>query len=159
MSCCRLFDTSISDAFRPFLFRKSAKSRRSYALRSAGIFLFWVRFWVKGSAVKPGLAEKGQPLVQNLCAPGLDDPQDIPKNAIRYLGIVVAQQTFPGFCDSDPRGAGRRCTLCYMDMNRLQRVIFICPEVHPIGPDLKKLRHVQSLSAGKIRGLDVRWTR
>ena len=92
-------------------------------------FLFWVGFWVKGSAVKPGLAEKGHPFVQDLCAPGLDDPQDIPKNAVRYLGIIVTQQTLPGFRDPNLRGVGRRCTLCYMDVNRLQRVIFICPEV------------------------------
>ena len=38
MSCCRRFNPLISDAFRPLLFRKSAKSRRSHAFRSAGIF-------------------------------------------------------------------------------------------------------------------------
>ena len=124
-----------------------------------GFFLFWVRFWVKGSAVESGLTEKVHPLVQDLCAPGLDDPQDIPKNTVRYLGIVVAQQTLPGFRDPDLCGIGRRRTLCDMDVNRLQRDIVICPEVPPVGPDFKDLRHVQSLPAGKIRGLDVRWTR
>lgn len=38
MSCCQQFDPLISGAFRPFLFRESAKSRRSYTLRSTGIF-------------------------------------------------------------------------------------------------------------------------
>ncbi|WP_196059536.1 hypothetical protein [Flavonifractor plautii] len=38
MSYCQQFNLLISDTFRPFLFRKSAKSRRSYALRFAGIF-------------------------------------------------------------------------------------------------------------------------
>ena len=95
-----------------------------------GFFLFWVRIWIKGSAVESDLTKKVHSLVQDLCAPGLDDPQDIPKNAVRYLEIVVAQQTLPGFRDPDLRGIGRRRTLCGMDANRLQRVIFICPEVY-----------------------------
>ena len=38
MSCYQRFNPLIPGAFQSYLFRKSAKSRRSYALRSAGIF-------------------------------------------------------------------------------------------------------------------------
>ena len=38
MSCYRQFNPLISSAFRPFSFQKTAKSRRSYAACSAGIF-------------------------------------------------------------------------------------------------------------------------
>ena len=126
-----------------------AQNPKVVPLRSTGILpCLGHRF---GSAEKAGLAKESGPLFDYFTAPGLDDPQDIPKNAIRYLGIVVAQQTLPGFRDPDLRGIGRRRTLCDMDVNRLQRVIFICPEVHPLGPNLKNLRHARSLRPLRIQ--------
>lgn len=53
MSCRRRLQMLISGAFRPFLFRESAKSRRSYPLRSAGIFP--VLGQVMGQGARPHL--------------------------------------------------------------------------------------------------------
>ena len=110
-----------------------------------------------GSAVKSGLAEEGNPLLQDLGAPCLNDPQDISQNALRNLGIVVAQQTLPGPCNPYFCGVGRRSPLRYMNMYRFQGVVLICPEIYPIWADLKNLRHVQSLPAGQIPGLGGQW--
>lgn len=49
MSRCRRLNPLISGTFQPFLFRESAKSRRSYALCSAGIFLVLGQILGQGS--------------------------------------------------------------------------------------------------------------
>lgn len=156
MSCCWRFNPLISGALRPFLFRKSAKFRRSYALRSAEIFPVLGRILGQGLSSKTEPHRKRHLFIQNLYTPGLNDPQDIPKNTVRYLEIIVIQQTLPDFRDPNLCGVSRRRTLCYMDVNRPQGTIFICPEVRPVGSNLKDLRHVQSLPTGKIQRSDGR---
>lgn len=56
-----------------------------------------------------------------------------------------------------PRSVSGRSTLRHMDMDRFQRFTFVCPEVHPIGANLKNLRHAQSLPAQQIPKSSGRW--
>ena len=131
-----------------------AKTRRSCPLRSTAVLRKMGHGLGQASTEKSCFSKERRPLLYDLAAPGLDDPQDIPQDTIWNLRVVVAQQTFPRLCDPHLCRVGRRCALCHMDMDRLQRVALIGPEVYPIRADFKNLRHVQSLPAAQIPGSD-----
>lgn len=70
-------------------------------------------------------AEEGSPLLDDLAASGFNNHHDIAQSSGGNLGIVVAQVTAAGSGDPDLRGVGGGGTLGYMDVDRLQGVIFI----------------------------------
>lgn len=83
----------------------------------------------------------GKPLFHNVGAVGLYDPQKVAQDGRGDLGVVVAQQRFPPTGDPHFGAVRRGPTLRNVDVDRLQRVAFIGPEVDDIGPDPKNLRH------------------
>lgn len=96
-----------------------------------------------------GRTEVSSPLCDNLLTSGLNDHHYIPKRLRRDLGIVVAQIAAAGSRDPDFGCFRRWRSLGYVDMDRLQRVIFIGPEVNPVRTDFKNLRHCRSLPPGQ----------
>ena len=115
------------------------KTRRSCSLRSTAVLRKMGQRLGQASTEKSCFSKERRPLLHDLAAPGLDDPQDIPQDTIWNLRVVVAQQPFPRLCHPHLCRVGRRCALCHMDMDRLQRVALIGPEVYPIRADFKKL--------------------
>ena len=96
---------------------------------------------VRSSAEIGRRPEEGQPLLYNFTASRLDNSHDISEGSVRNMRAVVAQETLS--CARNPYlcRARRRSALRDMNMNRLKRIVFIRPEVNPVGANLKNLRH------------------
>jgi hypothetical protein len=103
------------------------------------------------SAVVVRIAKESDPLLHYLCAPRFNNPQDITQYRLWDLRMVIAQKTFPCLCNPNLSAVGCRFALRDVDVYRLQRLIFIGPEIYPVGTDLKDLRHGRILPAAKIR--------
>lgn len=113
----------------------------------------------KALTIVPDLSKEICPFPDNLIAAGLDDLHDIPQGALRDAGVVVAQVALAGSGDPNLRGVGVGCALADVDMDGFQRVTLIGPEEHPVGADLKDLRHGQILPPGRTPKSNGRWIR
>lgn len=110
------------------------------------------------SAVVCDLPEVGDPLVNDLTAPGLDHVHDVAQGMPGDSGVVMAEITPSGLGDPYLCGAGAGGAQADVDMDGLQRIIFIGPEVNPVGADLKNLRHCRSLPPGQSARSGGRWS-
>ena len=88
--------------------------------------------WDKISAEVVRFAKKARPFCDHLGTPRLNDGHDVPQDAGRYLGIVVAQIALSGSCYPYLGGVCAGCALCHMNMDRLQRLVLIGPEIDPV---------------------------
>lgn len=104
------------------------------------------------SAIKFDLAEEVDPFLNDLSAPRLDDVHYIAQDSLRYLRIVVLRDTASGFCYPNLCCASARRSLGDVNVDWFKRVIFVCPEIHPIRANLKNLRHFLSLPLWQSEG-------
>ena len=105
------------------------------------------------------LAKEVSPFLDDLCTAGLDDFHYVPQGALGDAGVVVAQIALASFGDPNFRGVSVGRTLAHVDVDRFQGGAFIGPEEHPVGADLKDLRHGRSPPPGRIAKSGGRWTR
>ena len=105
--------------------------------RDCGVFVYLLVY----SAKVFDLAEVGEPFADDVAAVGLNDPQKITQNRGGDHRVVVAEEGFSAAGDL------HLCPVCCgpalrnVDMDRLQEVVLIGPEVDDVGPDPKNLRH------------------
>ena len=110
------------------------------------------------SAVIGHRAEICLPLFDNLGASGFDDLHNIAEDALGNAGIVVAEVALSGLGDPYLCGVSVGSALTDMDVDGLQGVVFVGPEEHPVGADLKNLRHSQSPLPGRTGGSGAPWS-
>ena len=111
----------------------------------------------KALTIVPDLSKEALPFPDNLIAAGLDDFHNVSQGAVWDAGVVVTQVALAGSGDPDLRGVGVGCALADVDMDGLQGVTLIGPEKHPVGADLKDLRHGQIPPPGRIPESNGRW--
>ena len=97
------------------------------------------------SAVIVDFAKEILPLHDNLRCTRFDDRHDIAEYTRRNFRVVIAEQASSHLGDPHFCRVSRGTSFGNMDMNRLQRVIFVRPEINPVRTDLKNLRHRQIL--------------
>ena len=105
-----------------------------------------------------GLAEKALPFFDYFFAPGFNDGHDVLQNLRGDLRTVMAEIALAGSCNPDLCSVATGGALRDVNMNRLQRIVFIGPKIDPIGANLKDLRHCQSPPPGKTGGSNALWT-
>lgn len=110
------------------------------------------------SAVIGYCAEICPPLFNDLGASGLDDLHNIAEDALGNAGIIVAEVALSGLGDPYLCSVSVGSALTDMDVDGFQRVVFVGPEEHPVGADLKNLRHSQSPLPGRTGGSGARWS-
>ena len=102
------------------------------------------------SAVEVNFAEEILPLHDNFRCTRFDDRHDIAEYARRNFRVIIAEQASSRLGDPDFCRVSSGTSFGNMDMNRLQRVILVRPEINPVRTDLKNLRHRQILLLPRI---------
>ena len=71
------------------------------------------------------------PLRNNLFVTSLNNSKNVLQNSRIDMRIIIRQKTFSSLCYPYFSCIRRRCTLRHMNVHRLQRNIFVRPEINP----------------------------